>query len=201
MCRSQYFCMSFNDSELLEGWDAYTAGVIDVSLVRQLLRILRKRRFSNNRTAASQAGLDPSTVAKLENLKSWPDYDPSIGVILKMLSALDVPLPVFVASLQEIEEKATALTHIRGGSDNSGQNESTDPASKRQKQALYRGVDIAEVVGVYEVDPLSSPTKTDDRAFVRRLVTALLTVLDHQANPGDEAPISRQKKTGPRKRT
>lgn len=192
--------MSFNDNQLLDTWGAYTSGVIDVSLVRQLLRLLRKRRFANNRTAASEAGLDPSTVAKIENLKTWPDYDPGVGVVLKMLNALDVPLPVFVASLQDIEDKATALTQISGDGDNKGQSERTGQSSRRQKQTLYRGVDIAEVVGVYEADPLSSRAQADDKAFVRRLVTSLLAVLA-RADAGDEAAASRPKKTGPRKRT
>jgi hypothetical protein len=73
--------------------------VIDVRLVRDILRVLRPKYFSSSRKAAAAAGINPSTVAKLENLKTWPDYDPGIGIILAMLRAMEIPFQVFVEHL------------------------------------------------------------------------------------------------------
>jgi DNA-binding XRE family transcriptional regulator len=83
--------------------------VIDTPLVRQLLRTLRKRKFRSNRTAADAAGLSAFTVAKVENLKTWPNYDPGIGIVLKLLNAFEISLATFVSELAEMDLKFEAL--------------------------------------------------------------------------------------------
>lgn len=88
---------------------AYTALVIDTRLVRQTLRVLRKRYFRNNRLAAEASGLSAFTVAKIENLKSWPDYDPGIGIVLKLLGAMKMPLVSFVEELRTLDARFDAL--------------------------------------------------------------------------------------------
>jgi DNA-binding XRE family transcriptional regulator len=82
---------------------AYTGAVIDVTAAREHLRYLRKKHFRSSRKAAAAADLDPSTIAKIENLKYWPKYDPGIGVILKLLGAMDLTLTDFVTDLREID--------------------------------------------------------------------------------------------------
>lgn len=51
------------------------------------LKSLRKQHWSNNRVAAKAIGLGASTVAKVENLKGEPDYDPGVGVVFAFVSA------------------------------------------------------------------------------------------------------------------
>jgi hypothetical protein len=84
---------------------AYTWAVIDIALVRQCLRVIRKRRFSSSRKAAAAAGLSAFTVAKVENLKSWPSYDPGIGIVLKLLDAYKTPIGEFASQLQTADDK------------------------------------------------------------------------------------------------
>ena len=83
---------------------AYTGDVIDVTAVREHLRYLRKKHFRSSRKAAAVADLGSSTIAKIENLKSWPKYDPGIGVILQLLGAMDVSLTDFVTDLRDIDQ-------------------------------------------------------------------------------------------------
>lgn len=95
-----------NTGNTLDGMvSAYTDPVIDAPLVRQLLRVLRKRSFSSSRKAAVKAKLDPSTVAKIENLKTWPNYDPGIGIVLKLLTALQMPFESFASELNTVDQK------------------------------------------------------------------------------------------------
>jgi len=97
-------------SNLLErAASAYNALVIDKQLVRRLLRVLRKRKFRSNRTAAEAAGLSAFTVAKVENLKTWPDYDPGIGIVLKLLGALEMPFRAFATELHALDDKFDSL--------------------------------------------------------------------------------------------
>lgn len=113
------FCMSFDTHGLAGTGETYTLAVIDVSLVRQVLKLLRKRNFSSNRHAARAAHVDPSTVAKIENMKRWPKYDPGIGIILRLLQAMKMTLPEFANSLHEADvvfemEKTVAAEGVAG---------------------------------------------------------------------------------------
>lgn len=67
---------------------AYTAGSVDIIAVRKALALLRKSAWKNNREAAKAVGLGASTVAKIENVKGYPGYDPGIGVIAKLIEGL-----------------------------------------------------------------------------------------------------------------
>lgn len=51
------------------------------------LKSLRKQHWPNNRAAAKALGLGASTVAKVENLKGEPDYDPGIGIVNAFIAA------------------------------------------------------------------------------------------------------------------
>jgi transcriptional regulator with XRE-family HTH domain len=95
--------MSYAVNGLAVGVSAYTWPVVDASLARQLLRTLRKRHFSSSREAAVAAGISASTAEKIENLKGAPDYDPGIGIILKLLAAMKTSLITFAKELQTID--------------------------------------------------------------------------------------------------
>jgi transcriptional regulator with XRE-family HTH domain len=109
--------MAFADNEFQPDGGAYTAAVVDAALVRQVLRLMRKRRFSSSRKAAKAAKLDPSTVAKLENLKTWPDYSPSMDVVLALLQAMDIQLSAFAAQVEAADERFDLIRH--GGAEQS----------------------------------------------------------------------------------
>lgn len=55
--------------------------------IRKALRALRKQHWKNNRVAAKAMGIGASTVAKVENLKGEPDYDPGIGIVSAFILA------------------------------------------------------------------------------------------------------------------
>jgi len=80
--------MPLGINELTERLARYTRPVITVDEIRVGLRRLRKQRFRNSREAAKAAALGASTVAKIENTRSFPDYDPGIGTIAKLVTAL-----------------------------------------------------------------------------------------------------------------
>jgi transcriptional regulator with XRE-family HTH domain len=132
--------------------NAYTVAMIDVDLIREALRYYRKKHFSSSRRAATAADLDPSTVAKIENRKSWPHYDPGIGIILKLLQAMDMSLTEFVANVRELDIA------------------STEPTDKTRDS---RGTEFAPPVRVEPRgsanEPLPAPTEEDYRAAIRLL--------------------------------
>src|SRR5438067_69240 len=142
--------MAYAVNELDGAASAYTAGiVIDANLIRQLLRIVRKRRFSSSRKAAAAAGLAPFTVAKIENLKTYPDYDPGIGIILRMLAALKLSLPTFIEDLRSLDarfedlQKQRGGTRVRDASDGDGQADAADE-STLDSEAAAPGVTAGE---------------------------------------------------------
>lgn len=75
---------------------AYTSAV-NVIAVRKALTRFRKSFWKNSREAAKAVGLGASTVAKIENIKSWPDYDPGVGIISKVIEG--APLSIGAARL------------------------------------------------------------------------------------------------------
>lgn len=88
MLLSQY-CLHCVRAQQLTGYGpAYTAGIVNLIAVRKALIALRKSVWKSGREAAKAVGLGASTIAKLENVKGKPDYDPGIGVIAKLIEGI-----------------------------------------------------------------------------------------------------------------
>lgn len=90
--------LGFNDLERTCG--IYTALVVTLSDLRRHLRAERKRHYPNSRAAAKAAGLGASTVAKIENIKSYPTYDPGIGTVEQLLDAMGLTLSEFFLRIE-----------------------------------------------------------------------------------------------------
>lgn len=72
--------------------DIISAVSLDLTRLRERLRAERKLRWKNNRLAHKASGIGASTIAKIENLKTYPDYDPGVGLLSKYLEAMGLTL-------------------------------------------------------------------------------------------------------------
>jgi len=103
-------CMPNAVKQLESAAIAYALAVISTQAIREALRALRKLRYRNNRAAAEAAGISPSTVAKIENVATWPDYDPGIGIVFKLLTAMKTSMWTLLEAAAAVEQNQKPLT-------------------------------------------------------------------------------------------
>ena len=87
-------------NQLAHNTGAYTAFVVSLIDLRKRLRAERKKHFGNSRAAAKAAGLGASTVAKIENINSYPNYDPGVGTVEQLLKPMGLTLSAFFLQIE-----------------------------------------------------------------------------------------------------
>lgn len=125
-----------------------------------LLRDERKARWANNRDAAKACGLGASTVAKIENVETYPDYDPGIELVARYVAAMGLTLPDV---LQRISSSSSR--------DSAGHFVSKKDALRDRDESLDNLAPLVESRG--DLNVLTAPVRATNDDTLNRIRFAL----------------------------
>lgn len=93
--------------------------LVDWRQLREELRKARSESGKSLRQLKADAGIDPSTVHRIENVKRYPDYQPDLDTLDALTRAMGLSLAVFFGRIEglrpALSQEGSTVAHAAAG--------------------------------------------------------------------------------------